>query len=115
MRFYWTASTIPELAGLPPDEQKRLWKICNRLTFRHWQVWLVLILVAPWVMGCAVLSDRLFQLAGGGAEGDALRMFVNLLGAAMWIGIFAQTQVAIARPYLRRHRESLNQQKSLTS
>src|SRR5499426_4455050 len=37
--LYWSIKRIPELAGLPAHEQRRLWQDGYMESFHHWQMW----------------------------------------------------------------------------
>ena len=53
MRFYWGVNSIPELKGLPKEQQRQLWKSCWRASLRRPRIWgsyvflALLIAVAP--------------------------------------------------------------------
>jgi hypothetical protein len=45
MQIYWTLKSIPELSGLPSDEERRsVWRDAQRkMTRRSWQCWVSLV------------------------------------------------------------------------
>ena len=75
MRIYWTIKSIPELAGLPPDQQRRLWREGYWQAFRHWSMWVSLAAVG---LGAGI-GSYLGPLSGlqvvGAALGGAIGSF----------------------------------------
>jgi hypothetical protein len=85
MNIYWTLKSVPELSGLPFRERGRVWRAVSLKTFRHWEVWVAL--VVPMGLGL-FLGNILSQPLGG------------MIGAAMGGFVFSQVAVHFARPYL---------------
>ena len=85
MTIYWTLKSIPELSGLPREEQVRAWRAVCWKAFRHWEVWVAL---AGVVLG--IFLGNIFSRRIGGAVGGAIGSF-----------IFSQVAIHFARPYLR--------------
>jgi hypothetical protein len=102
MRMYWTKASIPELADLPPEQQRRLWRRCCPRAFLHWQVWVALLL--GWAIGGGLLY--LGQRVTDAWWGVFLAIPPASLIATL---ICTPTCVAFARPYLRAAREHASQ------
>ena len=86
MNIYWTLKSVPELSGLPLRERGRVWRAVSLKTFRHWEVWVAL--VVPMGLG-VFLGNILSQPIGG------------MIGAALGGFVFSQVAVHFTRPYLR--------------
>jgi hypothetical protein len=86
MNIYWTLKSVPELSGLPSRERGRVWRAVSLKTFRHWEVWVAL--VVP--MGLGVFLGNILSQPIGGMSGAAIGGFV-----------FSQVAVHFTRPYLR--------------
>ena len=56
MRLYWSLTSIPELSGLSPNEQGRLWRSVRWKMFFHWQIWLAVIGVVLGSVACGELG-----------------------------------------------------------
>ena len=41
MQIYWYTKSIPEFAGLPDDERRRLWIATRWKVLRYWQLWAI--------------------------------------------------------------------------
>jgi hypothetical protein len=92
MQIYWSHKSIPELAGLPPDERHRIWRAGFWKAHRHWQVWVV---VASYGFLIPIGADM-----GALAGSQMIGMFV-----AAGVGSFLYSQVVTdyARPYFRSY------------
>ena len=68
--LYWSIKRIPELAGLPAHEQRRLWQDGYMESFHHWQMWASLAVTG---VGAAVglyLGDLVgWRFVGAGIGG----------------------------------------------
>jgi hypothetical protein len=42
MKFHWLIENPPRLLELPPEEQRRVWRVTNYKMYRHWQMWLAI-------------------------------------------------------------------------
>jgi hypothetical protein len=104
MKIYWSLRSIPELADLPPAEGRRLWRECWGKVLRHWQVWLMFLLLWSGILGALVVSAWLALAVGLGWP-----LAVILVGG-VWGGAFGflldQVSIPLARPYLRQAREA---------
>ena len=74
MPIYWNINSIPELAGLTPEERSRVWLQVQRKAFRHWQTWVGLIACAACsavgsIVGAKLGSGLLGAAVGGGVGG----------------------------------------------
>ena len=45
MPFYWSANSVPELARLPKDRRKSIWKECYGLEQKTWRASLTLMFI----------------------------------------------------------------------
>jgi hypothetical protein len=72
MRLYWSIKHIPELAGLPADEQRRLWRDNYMEAFRHWQMWASLAITGVGAIVGSLLGAWVGWQIVGGAIGAAL-------------------------------------------
>jgi hypothetical protein len=95
MRMYWTIKRIPELAGLPPQEQRRLWRDGYSEAHRHWQTWASLAITG---VGAAV-GLYLGGLVGWKFVGSAI-------GAALGAVPHAIVSTELARRHLRTRTSS---------
>jgi hypothetical protein len=81
MRLYWTIKQIPELAGLPADEQRRLWREGYLETLGQWQMWASLAITgAGAVVGLylgALVGWQIVGSAMGAALGAVPHAFVS--------------------------------------
>ncbi len=41
MQIYWFTKSIPEFAGLPADERRRIWVATRWKVLRYWQLWAI--------------------------------------------------------------------------
>ena len=87
MQIYWTLKSVPELSGLPTDdERRRVWRDAYRkLTRRSWQFWVSLVGFGL----CVHIGDHIYYGIGG------------LIGVVVGVFIFSQVQIHLARPYIR--------------
>jgi hypothetical protein len=72
MRLYWSIKHIPELAGLPADEQGRLWRQGYFEAFRDWQMWASLAVVGAGAAVGSLLGASVGWQIVGGAVGGAI-------------------------------------------
>jgi len=95
MRLYWSLSSIPELASLPKAERKRLWEASYRKIFRHWQIWIALVVSG---LCCAVGGQ-----VGKFIAGDSAIVFIVcvMIGGGTGGFIFSQVATTFAIPYIR--------------
>ena len=90
MRIYWSLKSIPELAGLPPAERRRVWRTACWDAYRHWQVWASVAAIGIGAAAGAYLGSLVaFQDIG------------CVIGAASGGLIYGQVMTEFARPYLR--------------
>ena len=73
MNIYWTLKSVPELSGLPSGERGRVWRAVSLKTFRHWEVWVAL--VVP--MGLGVFLGNILSQPIGGMIGAALARIIH--------------------------------------
>ncbi len=98
MRWYWSVTSLPELADLPADQRWQHSRRCYWSILRHWQVW------------AAMLVAGVFPLGGVLAGGYLLTqsLWTALLGLAIGCGVggffFLQIACAYLRPHLRAER-----------
>jgi hypothetical protein len=111
MPMYWALNSIPELAGLPQQQQVHLWRRCYGRAFVHWQVWVAMIVF--------LLSILIGQAAGHRYDNNAIGfhwftivggMISGMLGA----GIFGQMMTHWIRPHLRAERDRIDKIKRLS-
>lgn len=88
MKVYWKIGDIPELQGIPPAEQRELWRRAQGPTHRQWQVWLAMATLGALV----VIGSFLGGMLGAG-----------LFGAIGGL-IYGQVASHWARPHLREMR-----------
>ncbi len=104
MKIYWSINSIPELAGLSPNEQNKVWRSCVWKCYKHWQTWVGLVLgaaiggigaiVAIWLIPDSVpvgLIERMLIIAPFGGIGGL---------------ILGQIAIHQTRPYLKAYVES---------
>ena len=92
MQIYWSHKSIPELAGLPPDERHRVARAGFWKAHRHWQVWVA-------VAGFGVLipiGANMGTLAGSETIG-------MLVAAGVASVLYSQVATDYARPYFRSY------------
>lgn len=97
MLFYWSYSSIPELARLPKAKRTEIQRECWKKAYRHWQAWaaVALVLLAP-ALGVYAFHEFMpppYQAIGS--------IFLTCLG--FFSGIFANHFVIRAAiPYVRQ-------------
>ena len=95
MKIYWSASSTPELAGLPREEATKAWQACYLKGYKHWQTWLGFCI---WIL-CTVL---------GRAIGEQFSHQIFIIGSRIacvaggWL-IFEHIYIRQVRPYLRQY------------
>lgn len=94
--FYWSASSIPELASLPNEQRGKLWRKHFWGAYRHWETWLALLVCCGVFPGLSYFLIRLYD--PNQTRSLALFGLFSGLGAV----VFSQTLIFKARPYLRR-------------
>ena len=75
MKFYWKASEIPELAHLPPDARKQVWRAALLRALFHWTTltaWVVLFLLGRFAVAPLLGMDKALGSAIGAAAGMML-------------------------------------------
>ena len=89
MQIYWTLKSVPELSGLPTDdERRRVWRDAYReMTRRSWQFWVSVALFG----GCPQIGEMLI----------GHRPLGNVVGIIVGGFIWAQILRHLARPYIR--------------
>ena len=98
---YWTTSSIPELAHLPPEARRRVWRRCKSQAFQHWETWAALLVFALCVAGGPALTGLVIWPEVRGSA------FVGVIPAAIIGGfVLGQVRAGIARPYIRAELES---------
>ena len=90
MQLYSSLKSIPELADLPADERRRLWRAAFWRTLRHWQLWVALL----FPVAGSYVGSWLGSQVGHPSIG-------SMVGAASGGFIFGHVVVELARPYLR--------------
>jgi hypothetical protein len=98
---YWTTGFIPELASLPVEERRRVWRKCKSQAFRHWESWAASVVFALCVVGGPMLTGLVIwpQVHGSAFLGV-------LAGAPIGGVIFGQVRASMARPYIRAELQS---------
>ncbi|MBK0167488.1 hypothetical protein [Klebsiella sp. S69] len=90
MKIYWTLKSIPELSQLPLKERGKRWRCAYWRTFRHWETWGALVLMA------------LFTGSGS--------YFFSGFGSAVMAGtggfIYSQIVIYVARKYYLHYLKS---------
>ena len=92
MQIYWSHKSIPELAGLPPDERHRVGRAGFWKAHRHWQVW---VAVASFGVLIPIGAD-MGTLAGS-------QTFGSLVAAGVASFLYSQVVTDYARPYFRSY------------
>ena len=104
MKIYWSLQSIPELADLPRPERRRLWRKCWGKVLRHWQIWLMFLLLCSSLLGVLFVSAWLALVVGLGWP------LALILVSGAWGSTFGflldQVSIPLARPYLRQAREA---------
>lgn len=100
MKIYWSASSIPELAGLPRVEARKAWLACYLKGYKHWQIWLgIFICVLSVFLGDAIgknLSHQMSVIGIGSCIGGCIGGFAGAM-------IFSQFFFRQLRPYFRQY------------
>ena len=108
MKVYWSLSSVPELAGLPAADQRRLWRQCSGPAFRCWQTWLALTLQLAGHLAGSLLGLYIwFPAAETAAEflpAFAATGLGGLLGGLPGCLVFGCVATAKVRPHLRQAR-----------
>ena len=102
MPIYWTKKSVPELANLSKEERQRVWNATRWMTFRHWQIWLVLAVVAGIFWLLPDLSEVLTERGWSKAARMAVAGFIG--GGTMTVANFVW--VTMQRPHMRAEIES---------
>ena len=86
MKIYWSSASIPELANLPKDERRRLWRRCYwRALKGSWSPWAGLITIAAFSSWGSLLQES----------------WGRIIGSALGIFIYFQVMMEAVRPYVR--------------
>jgi hypothetical protein len=98
MKIYWSASSIPELAGLPREEARKAWRACYLKGYKHWQTWLgIFIALLCTFLGAAIGKEIILG-------GHNMHIIGSGIGCAVGGGmILSQIIVRQIRPYLRQY------------
>ncbi len=93
--------SIPELAGLPPDERARVWHEQCRLAERRWQTWAAFA-------GMGILMGLAFALIGGILDGIGFtrpryldRVASTVVGICFALWVWPRTFHRMIRTQLR--------------
>jgi hypothetical protein len=105
MKLYWSYNSIPELADLPKEKRKEVWKTCHLKCWTSWPFWIttVAIIVIGTMVGGATLrklgyfcSDNHYIM--GSFWAGAIGIFITF--------IITQVEISLARPYIREYLNS---------
>jgi len=99
MKIYWGTKDIPEIAGLPFEQQWEIWWACFPMALRHWQTWFGFsILILGIVLGMTIRHFLPFGL------GYPISVVVILGGAVIYYSMEVEQLRPYFREYLRRRR-----------
>jgi hypothetical protein len=98
MKLYFSIKSIPELANLPEEKQKEVWRKCSGKYWQHWQTWFAtLVLCACFALGQAV------GMRFGGIPWRILCVFIgSFIGGV----ILNQTITSVVRSHIREYLSS---------
>jgi hypothetical protein len=94
MRICWTYKSIPELAGLPAEQQRRLWREAHWKCFESWQMWMV---------------PALYGLGGGLGSYFGLEAGWHIVGGVVGVTIIAIPASLISTAPVRRRLRAMRQ------
>ncbi len=94
MKIYWTMKSVPELAALPKQERREVWRWANRQAFKHWQTWVGLIICSLFA-GMGSHFGHAVGLDSSGYVGAGI-------GGGIGGFIYSQFSMRIALPYIRQ-------------
>jgi len=98
MKIYWSYHSIPELAEMPKDEHRMIWKKHSLKAFKHWQTWIAFAVCAA----CATSGVIMVECWGSNVIIGAIG---TVIGGAIGGFILGQVIVTMGRRYVR---ETLN-------
>ena len=103
MPIYWGLESIPELKNVPKAERGRVWRRAYNKSFRHWQNWAGLLVVAICVtIGFTIgMEVGCILEAALGGEIWIWRNVVTAIFAGFGGFLYSQISISIARPYLK--------------
>jgi len=96
MKLYWSYNSIPELADLPKEKRKEIWKSCCLKCFANFPFWcstknaialVWLVIVMPLVIYYS--NHHMIGLIGFVLVGA-------IIGFILW-----QVEIALVKPYIR--------------
>lgn len=97
--LYWSYNSIPELNGLPRDEQRRIWLRCFRKPWRRWHPWAAVIALA-----CLVFVPfwSIHLTGAGGMSFQTLRIVLISCAVLGNVGglAFGMLLIHLTRPFL---------------
>jgi hypothetical protein len=93
MKLYWSINSIPELADLPKEKRKEVWKSCHIKCFLHWQIWASAVLFGLGVAAGSALGEFYYGRIGGTIGAAIAGGIVGIIG---W-----EIKVSVVRPLIR--------------
>ncbi len=94
MPIYWTLSSVPELAPLPEQERRRLWKVARWKLARSWQFWAVGLVGA---LSVGVVSSLVLGLI----PFYPMRLVAEGAVIGVYLLVWERAALSQARPYIR--------------
>jgi hypothetical protein len=101
VKLYWSYNSIPELADLPKEKRKVVWKSCHLKVFQHWLTWFSFLISGICVAAGIALGDFYYGRMGG-IIGGAIAGGIG--GFIAW-----EIKVAKVRPYIREYLNTYEQ------
>ncbi len=90
MQIYWFTKSIPEFAGLPDDERRRIWVATRWKVLRYWQLWAIAFAIG------LPAGSGLIQI-----ESTFERLLVTVLVLAPLGGLLRPVEVHLRRMAMR--------------
>jgi len=97
MKLYWSCKSIPELADLPKDKRKEIWKTCRWNCVSSWPFWVSTIaIIVVWL----VILRKLEYFY---SDNHIIGLILDAIACALVGFILFQVEIALVRPYIREY------------
>jgi RsiW-degrading membrane proteinase PrsW (M82 family) len=102
MKIYWSYNSIPELADIPKEKRKEIWKPCSLKCLASWPFCVSAIaMIVVWFI--------LVKLGFFYSDNHTISSIWALIVTAIVGFILKQVELALLRPYIRKYL-NLNEQ-----
>jgi Mn2+/Fe2+ NRAMP family transporter len=97
MKLYWSLNSIPELANLPKERRKEIWKPCRLKCLASWPFWVSMIaIIVVWLV-------MLSKLGYFYSDNHIIGLIWGVIVSVIVSFIMQQVEFALVRPYIREY------------